>query len=325
MFVSNERKNVIPKGRFAGRATAHAHIATLVLGGILAATLLGAQALVSVREGNIQARENGAKIIKEIESQGLSSYLGLEPITRYYLLEENGQLTGYAILSLQTRQNLNSSLIFQGQEVYYYPAKGLRKISSIVASNHLKNFSLQEKIEHQKKNFFMSINQQFDDGQLKMQFYNTYGMHPPRTWKINQNHFIPSPLLDVISSVATTGDRNKKGVIFALADIPLWEDRSGTILTECLVKPGGQVTPEIKAKAPGGHSVTVEWLGQERSQIIYYDSQHQLLWQESRFGSETSIIRAVSREELEKAFPQSAEDLENYLPVDTNEEKSAVL
>jgi len=325
MFESDEKKNVIPSGRIAGRVAARAHIATIVLAGILAGTLLGAQALVLVREGNIKARENGAKVIKEINSQGLSSFLGLEPITRYYLLEKNGQLNGYAILSLQPMRNLNNSFVFQGRELYCYPDKDLRKVSSILVPNDMNNYSIQEKIEYQKKNFFISTNQQFDDGKLKVQYYNTYGMRQPISLDVNQDYFIPAPLLDVISSVATTGDSNKKGVIFAIADISLLATRSGTILAECLVKPGGRVAHEIQDKDPAGHSVTVKWLGHEKTQTIYYDSQHQILWQEDHFDSETSTIRAVSRGELEKAFPQSVEDLENYLPVDNNNEKSAVL
>lgn len=54
---------------------------------------------------------------------------------------------------------------------------------------------------------------------------------------------------------------------------------------------GGEAPEEVKAGIVGGHSVEVEWLTSERFQTIYYDREHQLVWQKDEPEPESFFAR----------------------------------
>ena len=118
-------------------------------------------------------------------------------------------------------------------------------------------------------------------------------------------------LLDFFSSVAAQeGEDNE-----VLLAVPVLRFGGGTRnivqVDNLRVAPGGAAPAEVEAGIRGGHSVEVEYLEGDRSQTVFYDEEHQLVWQKD-LPEPALFYRAVSREELQRAIPE-AEQILNRL------------
>ena len=124
---------------------------------------------------------------------------------------------------------------------------------------------------------------------------------------------IPRPLLDFFSSLA---GRQASGAAVAFS-VPVIEERGdsgGPVhLDEYSVHAGGQVPAEVAQIAPDGQMVELEWRGKDERQSLYFDGQHQLVWQRGPEGIELMMI---TKEELLQRFPQAGERLQRFFGAD---------
>ncbi len=325
MFTESGKNSGFFKGGQLRRRGSHSSIATIVLAAILAATLLGAQVLVSARSGQFRAYANAVELIANIREEGLAKYFD-KPIQRYYLIESDGQPVAYAAISVRLIQKDEHPIIISGNELYYNPQAKIRRDITYQIQNDLSSYSFREVIRDGVNGSYETVQQKFTSGILQLSYYNS--ARPKPQWKginINRKNFIPSFLLDLFSSVAAVREGSEDGVLFALTDDSFFRDYRRNIFIECWVKPDGEVLQTNHDNHTGGSGVKTKWLGHKRRQTIYYDSDHQLLRQKDYFDGAESLFRAVSRTELLSVFPLAEAELSDWFRTYTDDDTTEVL
>jgi len=117
-------------------------------------------------------------------------------------------------------------------------------------------------------------------------------------------------LVDFFSSVALADNQLEQASFV----IPFFDKRNSYQL-KFHIRPGGDPPDEIQMYDPAGHCVLVNWpdrissqTGKQEIQKIYYDQQHQLIWQKS-VSNGTEIRQAVSKEVLIATYPEAEQKL----------------
>jgi len=293
---------------------AHPKIATIVLAVILVLCLASAQIQVFFKSGSAKsrekARENAQTLIREVSQAGLDSLAGRKPILRYYLLETQGQLDGYAVLAVSPRIQKDNTLIYDGKYLNYSKREHKFITISYKTANDL-SFSFYTKSIYTPK-YKWTRRLEYREGFLyEPALQGTSSRLPVK------GNFVPPDWLDFFSALSAGKDGfRKEGVLLAVLD---FDEQGRAGVTECLVKPGGDIPPELLAAHPHGDPVEVMWQGGQSSQTIYYDSEHQLVWQKDSLPSLEMKTRSVSREQLGQAFPDALEILDQRLRVNEDE------
>lgn len=279
------------------------------------------------------ARKNGREIIQQVRQQGLDNYLGITPQVVYYLLEENSQAIGYGALDL--RQNVNDDQgVYQGRELWYYPSHQ-RKISTLfTVTNDLAEYNYSKKIQNIQTGLPVGWSKHsYRNGVLKGLYFDGRHGIPIIPIQPMADNFLPVFLLDLFSSLSAK-HFPKKGAAFSFAFLEYIRYNQPPF-KECWVQAGGKIPSRIKETQSRGHGVTVNWNpnGQSSdpqsqgliSQTIYYDMNHQLIWQKSITATSVSIQRATNPGELERLFPGSKQILDDWLgEIQDNEENRII-
>ena len=290
------------EGELARSSTA----STVVLGICLAATLLAAFALVADRSGILVARQNGSEVIQQVRQQGLDTYLGQSNQVMYYLLEEDNQANGYRVLYMH-RDVKNGRVVYK--ELWHYPSLGLKIHTLFSITNDLSEYDYSKVTQNNQKKVSFAKHE-YRNGEL---FNGRRREFIPQ----DGNNIVPVFLLDFFSSLSTR-DFPKKGAAFSFALLD--QDRNKKIFfEECWVQSGGKISEKIKATLPKGRLVTVNWNPSDPtsqgliSQTIYYNMNHQLIWQKSITATSEEIQRTITPEELDRIYPGSRGELADWL------------
>lgn len=326
----------IPKGLIQrwreGELSRSSTASTVVLAFCLAATLLSAFALVMDRSGMLVARQNGSEVIQQVRQRGLENYLGRTPQVMYYLLEEDNQASGYRALYM--RHNIKDGrMVYQGRELWAYPSLGREVRTLFSVTNDLAEYDYSKKIQDIRSDAPVEWSHEYRHGALKGSYFDGSNQIQFPWIPSDENNFVPVFLLDFFSSLSAK-DFPKKGAAFSFASLDLLRYNQ-LPFEECWVRGGGEIPRQIKANLPEGRVVTVDWNTNPKSsaspslgllsQTIYYDLNHQLIWQISMTRTSEQIQRAITPEELYHEYPGSKEKLEDWLgEIQGNEENRII-
>ncbi len=317
-------------------------IATGMLLIFLLLTVLAAQMLVWKHEGQSgersrqnedlrlrirEGRRRGGQIVEQICRVGLSSdrYLGREGQVHYYLVRESGKPTGFSGYSLQPRL-ASSGITFSGKEMRLDLSGRYRLQTECEFSEDLSKYRYTQHILGNRGG--ITVHQLYADGVLRV-FLPRRPVQSLRVESVLESPcLIPPFLLDFFSSVAA--QQETAGEISLTVVQPSENPRNPTGLDwlDCLVRPGGEIPKAIAEKTPEGLAIETLWperliYGEPHVQTVYYNRQHQLVWQEdSQFGE---TIEMVTRDELAQENPEAFETLESWLKTEAHETDSTWL
>lgn len=294
--------------------------ATTVLALVLLLTLLGAQVIVWARSGRLIAERNAGKLIKEVAEQGLSHYLGRKPIVRYFLIESNGETVGYDAVYIEPQLDKDGKIVFRGSELHYSRKHERRQEASFSITDDLSQYTYTKLSYNYRTNQRSITIQRFMDGQLVG--VNATGQRQQMTPEeyLPTNNLAPPPLLDFFSSMSAL-QSGKRGAVFSLP-IVSGDARSRRLINFIgfWVRPGGEVPGQFRLDYPYGRTVKVELPGAHGSQTIYYDEQHQVIWQLTVDPEGTiETMTAVARDKLVAEFPRAEGELDQWLRQENNE------
>ncbi|MFC1783323.1 hypothetical protein ACFL02_07025 [Planctomycetota bacterium] len=314
--------------------------ATVMMALVLGATLLGAWMLVVGRSGKYQdlkqafeqkqqamleaeehrkqayqqAEEKAAQLIKKVAQQGLVNvnYLGKKPIARYFLMENSSESTGFFVLNFEPTIQQDGSWAINGKQIAHYKDGGMETVDTFSVANDLSSYEFETVMYNLSTGQSRTANQSLSEGRLSGYFIT----EEPDKWPFENvdvsgvTNLIMPVLLDFFSSVAAL-EGDDEGMVLAF---PAVGERRLVGLDAVWVRRGGEAPEEVKSGIVGGHSVEVEWLTSERFQTIYYDGEHQLVWQKDEPEPE-SFFRAVTREQLIETFPEAEQILNRLLQI----------
>lgn len=284
-----------------GQIASQPGIATIVLAIVLLLSLLAAQWMVHAHSGFTRAVQNGATLIQEVCENGLSYYLPPETTLRYYIIEDQGKPTSFFVTTIERHDSPNG--IYELNEIQF-TGQGLPfRREQLTIDNHLIRYHYE--------------NQSYQYTQGPDGIYMGTGGPPIRLASTFPENTIPRQLLDFFSSIAAS-NAYEEGVILDIPEGLVRDRRRGLILTTIAlrVRTGGDIPVDIQQATPHGYSVHVEHVESSTPsedvdsqagvfrQDIYYNSQHQLVWQKD-MPSET-ILRLVSPSELIETFPAAS-------------------
>jgi len=261
--------------------------------------------LVHAHSEYSQAVQNGNNLIQQITEKGLSHYLPQQTTIRYYIIEEQGVPTRFMLTIIEP--HLQSKPLYEIKEMHFdsqgWPLDQVR----LIIDNYLASYKYETPSYKFNKN---------------PHGYNIekHPIHIPNRFAQNM---IPRQLLDFFSSVAAA-EHLAEGVILDMPNELILDRRYGYVFNtlKFWVKPGGEIPTEIQKATPNGYSVHVEPLKTRNPldstqpktvvtrQDIYYDSQHQLVWQKD--VPTDNIIRSVNPQELIEAFPIASTIIQKY-------------
>ena len=291
--------------------------ATIALVAILGVSLLSAQMLVRARTGNVldrqQAVQNAAALISKVAGQGLSYYLGNQTITRYYFHEDENGKNGYMVLSFQPEIQPDGAWILNGRQIYCLE-KSIELRETFQVADDLSWYEHKTSVRYLTSGRIEETELRYKEGYLQgaIAFGDTKGAKViplPMVSTGGANNLIMSCLLDFFSSVAIDEDYSE-GVILALPKVQFRGDPPKLLHTEDLwVRTGGEAPAEVRSAIPNGRCVEVKWLSQSnRFQTVFYDQEHQLVWQKD-LPEPASYLRQTTRSEVLAKFPEAEQVL----------------
>jgi hypothetical protein len=287
---------------------------TIVLAVVLLVSILAAQVIVTVRGKTLRLKEAGARLIGQVAQQGLSHYLGNEPIIRCYLLETDGDKEGFGILRIRPTDGKSDKAVFAIEYISSNVSDNTTEHVLCEVSDDMRYYEYIERGSDSRGRVVGSalyrdgdmIIVQAGDGPKKM--ISLKGSSSP-------DNIVPPPLIDFFSSLVAGGDYGDE-VHFSIPIVIANSDMQMLLLPAQVVG-GLESSPEnLKGSAPAGPAVTVTWPsrgepGKPLIQAVVLDAQHQLLWQKDSIGS-PQVNRAVTEAQLLEAYPQAATILQKW-------------
>jgi len=230
------------------------------------------------------------------------------------------------ILSQDIDPQENNGVFLRGKELRVHPEKKQRTERTYRIHTDLSQYQVDEESQDLDTKLFERIRHNYGLGALRMTYYNNLRRKPQQLIRtVNKKNFIPFFLVDLFSSVAAQSPYGADGVLFSMADANILRDYHQSLYLDCRVQPKGQIPRAIRKSMPEGNSVRVIWGNGRHRQNIYYDSDHQIVWQQDLIGSSASTMQAVSRTELVKRYPQADQELDDWLRIQEDENTMEVL
>jgi len=298
---------------------------TVVLAALLAVTVLAAGVLVLARSKHLDAERRAAQLIEEVARDGLITYLGSEPIARYYLLTRSGKVIGYATTRVAPVFPQPDTPVFTCRELTVRLSEYRRIESELVIANDLSRYEMIEQSRELLSGKITTGRQMFRNGVLALATRRgEQKLKPARHLRVN--NLVPSPLVDFFTSLSVARGPSSSEVI-AFGTLIAIEQEHGQIfrLLKLRVLPQDNTPAKLEERFGQLSGATVEWPQQVSSQTqepftqnIYYDSLHQLVWQKSLLP-EPEIRRAVTHEELIQAYPEAQQVLQRWQRTEDDE------
>jgi hypothetical protein len=287
---------------------------TIVLAVILLVSILAAQVIVTTRGKTLRLKETGARLIGQVGRQGLSHYLGNEPIIRYYLLETDGKKEGFGVLRIRPTDGKSDKPMFAIEYISSNVSDNTTQHVLCKISDDMRYYEYMGRGSDSQGH--VAGNTLYRDGdEIIAQAGAAAKKMVSLKSSSSPDNIVPPPLIDFFSSLVAGGDYGDE-VHFS---IPIVVVSSGTqiLLLPFQVARGLEsASEELKASAPAGPAVTVTWPSRGKQnkhliQAVVFDAQHQLLWQKDSLGS-PQVNRAVTETELLEAYPQAATILQKW-------------
>jgi len=299
--------------------------ATIALVAILAVSLLSAQMLVWARTGKAldrqQAVQNAAALITKVAEWGLSYYLGNQTTTRYYFCDDDTGTKGYMVLSFQPEILQDGAKILNGTQIFH-PEKSIESIETFKIANDLSWYESTTSIRDLTSGRTDNTVLRYKEGYLQGA-YTVQGADGPKLLPLkvvsteSTNNLIMTGLLDFFSSVAT--NEYSEGVVLALPRVIEIAPELKILHTEELwVQSGGEAPAEVQSSTPDGRCVEVTYLQTRRSQTVFYDKDHQLVWQKD-LPEPASYLRQTTRSDLLAKFPEAEQVLNQMFRITIDE------
>ena len=301
--------------------------ATIALVAILGVSLLGAHIFVRARSGNIldrqQAVQNASALINKVTGEGLRYYLGNQTSTRYYFCEDQTGVTGYMVLSFQPEIQQDGSWILNGKQIYC-PGESIESQETFKVADDLSWYEYKTSLRDLTSGRTVDQELKYEEGYLQgaITVDGIRGLPPSVVSTGSTNNLIMPGLLDFFSSVATYEDYSEdysKGVILALPKVEYRGNPNDLLHTELLwVQTGGEAPTEVRSSTPDGRCVEVNWLQSDRFQTVFYDKEHQLVWQKD-LPEPASYLRQTTRSDLLAKFPEAESILNQVFRITIDE------
>jgi len=302
-----------------GQPTRRPAAVIAVLAIVLLVCLLIAQAFVSSRTRQSQARDDARRYAREliarVASEGLSSFLGPEPIVRYYLLRKDGRNAGFAASLIEPDSSPDSPWDFRGRDILYVPAER-RSQSSFAVTDDLARYTYSETIQtlgHGIPRIVQST-QSLTDGT----FSGSYKLFAGRQMqvgplKLDMPNVIPPPLRDLFASLTIQQNADAK----ALFVVPSIEGRRASPgllhLDEFLIEVSSRVIPDdVRMAWPGTRMAQLTYVQYSDSYVMALDDRHQMVWQ-TIDSPLADTAQAVRRDELLQEYPNAEPLLNGFL------------
>ncbi|MCF7957251.1 MAG: hypothetical protein K9M57_02250 [Phycisphaerae bacterium] len=275
-------------------------LATAVLALILLGCLFGAYLMVLSRGQLRRAQDNARQLVQTVAQNGLSKYLGQEPIQNYYIYQVNGTNIGYSVISWQIHPQSESGLVLEGHElrienVYEGPENKKSGFFYVQKNYTIANDLSEYHYEEIKpgRMGYQRVTLEYSNGVILTPKYKAVAV----------DNFIPFPLLDFFSALVVKNDISD-GAILA---VPLTNS-----IGIFHVKTGGQIPENVRQAYPDGTGAQTQQVvtrppappGQE----LYYSLDNQLLWQKDILGPQTiQVIQITSKDDILNSFENAGE------------------
>ncbi|MBN1846139.1 MAG: hypothetical protein JW810_10685 [Sedimentisphaerales bacterium] len=280
-----------------GRLSNQSQMATVAMALVLVGTILAARLLVHARSGRLEAIENTCSMLEKLRNEGIGAYLPNEVAVRYYIIETDGKEQSFSVeLNRPDKQN-PQWFVFEGMD--FDPKEQILKRHRLLIETHLREYEYRIHTQALAGGQVEIYYQKYAAGSLA----GYYQLGLRRILLKNPQlpgYAIPPPLLDFLSSVGIQ-KADENGVLLAVPMITKngLEYRQFEMV-DAWVRPTGQTPESLATEFPGGRSVHVDWPPGDHTQEIYYDGDHQLVWQKDLPAN--SVRRKVSRAELVERF-----------------------
>ena len=329
-------------GQWADRSA----VSTTFLSILLLLTLFGAQCLVGSRSWILAAIDNGEALVQEVVDQGLQYTLDRHRDSQFYLYEINQQTVGFSINRMESIVHQDGTVRLTAEEYIDYDFE-------FMSQPHRKRNFIATKTTADLKEFEETVNGTVNlilhsgsmesahgaqvEGVLKKKHVKSdlggsaeiSGRRVNiKVQRIPSNNSIPSSLLNLFCSFAAL-DENKEGIAFSVIEDTLVQVTSNAfqfVLQDIAVFPGGEISQDVLDVHPGGHGAVIKWLNSpyslnETVQESYWNYDHQLVWQKTRYGTDLEIIsRKVERDELIEKLPEVDQILQSWFATDAKHE-----
>ncbi len=306
--------------------TEHPAAATTVLAVALALCLLIAKIYVVQNPISYKSQEwhladvlQKNPLLEKVAADGLEEYLGRENIARYYLIELGDQAIGYGAWALEPQLDSNTGqLVYRGREIWNTPQEGRMRYIAFTVPDDLSWYThqLRRKLDYQGEKIQVDIIQNYRSGILEASLSVKDQHKAIGPIQIPAHVIMPPGFLDIISSIAardaSPGEKTDSLMMIdpeapfaGGGDMPITRVQLRTCSPD-------NVPENIRQQHPEGLPVQVFWMDQLAKQVIYYDDQHQIIWQQdmTQFGPQT--ITVVEKDELIEKFPETQELLEKW-------------
>ncbi|MBN2209870.1 MAG: hypothetical protein JW709_00605 [Sedimentisphaerales bacterium] len=310
IMTYNEQARTVQRKQGPSRTTA-----TVVLGGILIAGVLGAYLFVLKNAGLDQAWEDGLTLLEEISDKGLDSYLGRTPRRQYYLLEEDGQTIGFAVAVLEPKLEEDNRLFYLGRNLIYQHGDEDHEVmeheGAFRVANDLKTFESNTLVRD--TNGGMLEQMAYREGELQVRLRDSLGRQQQLIVPRREDTILVCPgMEDIISSISLSQNFSH-GVSFELPMIHLTGKGPQVVFQQCWVMESNEASPDMIA-SDSGRAAKARWYVHNilnNVQQLYYDEEHQLLWQRDDVDP-PRIRRAVTREKLLEVIPEAQRVLRRW-------------
>ena len=311
-----------------GQLSHHSTASTIALSLILVATLVAAKTIVVSRSGKLIAQQNAAALLEKISESGLSQLLDFSSDETMYLLEKNQEPIGYGIYFIGPEAHNEGQLTYAGRELLFRNDIQELSYSEFAITDDLSRFVYKKTIRRFKERYVQMTHQDYRDGVLSGQVQLGQRLYPAARYRADQPGLIAPFMIDFFSSLALQ-ENYAKGVVFSLPRIAQ-DPRYGWMfqLDEQWIKSSQAFPDEIVQQYPYGQGGTVEPLQTMeplQAQSLYFNMQHQLVWQKIDLGPDELIFKAVEREEILTHFPDALEVLEQWRGDSNEEDDHAIL
>ena len=217
-------------------------------------------------------------------------------------------------------------MVYEGKELMYLPEDNQRMETSFTVANDLSRFTYARAVQNLAGGGTNIAAQELDQGVLRVVGPNGQRQQIPVGQALETNNLICPGLLDFFSSVAGRKPA-LKGTALSAALVEAGDQGPMIYMMHFWVKKGEDQTPLAIRQAHGeGDEVRVDWMirgGVYKTQRIYYDQEHQLVWQKD-LSEPPETMEVVGRDEVESAYGESGPILERWLREDTDEDEEHV-
>ena len=265
---------------------------TIALAVTLLVTLGLAQWYVSTKDG----ASNTIDLLDSLMENGLSQYIPNRSFNQYYILYSDGQPIGFKYFEQSWRENY-----LVGKEITSIPNESHLSRVDWNISNNTKTWSQRIQLIENGKPSSSEIHY-YPSGKMK---YVIDGRIIDTSALSLRFNLIPPFMLDLYSSIGAKEFDDQIELNFL---------QSGAIIS-LKVEPGDieQVPQEYKNRYPEGFTVKTT-LG-EFTQIIYYSSDHQLIYQKDSVPQSFDTIAIADESEVLKHWPEAEYMVPKPVPV----------